>query len=240
MSTGLIDLPRTLFDQVDALFSGIVPAGPRIVIWAVFAGGASMLLYWLLSPQEKIREAKCRALAARRQLNDHAGDFSDALPLIGSQLSASFRQIGLVLPATLISALPVLSVLVWMETAYTYMPPARTAPTIEVSPPEFNAQWTDVAGLPVVVVKDTRQQQVAAIPVTKPIREIAKQQWWNWLVGNPLGYLPDDGSLERVTFGLSARSYLPVGPEWARSWVMLFIPSLLLTSLAIFRLARMS
>lgn len=40
------------------------------------------------------------------------------------------------------------------------------------------------------------------------------------------------------TYGQSGVSYLPVGPEWARSWMVVFFPVMMLVSFVIFRWAR--
>jgi hypothetical protein len=57
--------------------------------------------------------------------------------------------------------------------------------------------------------------------------------WWNRLIGNPLGYLPDDGPVERIDIDLPPRHVLSVGPEWVRTWLMPFFGALLVTSLLI-------
>lgn len=41
-----------------------------------------------------------------------------------------------------------------------------------------------------------------------------------------------------ATYGQGSASYLPVGPEWARSWMMVFFPVMMLVSLLIYRWAR--
>lgn len=41
-----------------------------------------------------------------------------------------------------------------------------------------------------------------------------------------------------TTYGQGNASYLPVGPEWARSWMMVFFPVMMIASLLIYRWAR--
>ncbi len=74
--------------------------------------------------------------------------------------------------------------------------------------------------------------------LTMPIPVIEQRRWWNWLVGNPLGYLPDGDRVERVEIGLPERAYLPFGPPWMRSWLALLLPTMILVSLTTYRLAR--
>jgi hypothetical protein len=53
------------------------------------------------------------------------------------------------------------------------------------------------------------------------------------LLGNPAGYLPDHGPLERIDLEIPAKEYLPVGPAWLKAWYVLFFGVLLIASLAI-------
>jgi hypothetical protein len=62
---------------------------------------------------------------------------------------------------------------------------------------------------------------------------IHKREWWNLLLGNPAGYLPEGGPLERLDLELRPQYYLPVGPEWLKMWYVPFFGILLLASLAI-------
>jgi hypothetical protein len=67
---------------------------------------------------------------------------------------------------------------------------------------------------------------------------IHKRQWWNVLVGNPLGYLPDSSRLESIELGLPQKEYLTVGPAWVRAWYVVFLGVVLAVSLAIKFAAR--
>jgi hypothetical protein len=67
---------------------------------------------------------------------------------------------------------------------------------------------------------------------------IHKRQWWNALVGNPIGYLPDSSRLEWIELGLPQKQYLTVGPAWLRAWYVVFLGVLLAASLAIKVAAR--
>ncbi len=151
---GLFDLPASLFAALDQFMAMGLPATIRLVIWGAIGGAVTMGLYRLLSPQAKIGRAKQAAQVARRRLYEFDGDLADAGPLIRGQFIATFKHIGLVLPATLAAMLPLLALLGWLGT-YSY--------------------------------------------------------------GNA--------------------SYLPIGPEWARSWMTVFFPVMMVVSLLIYRWA---
>ena len=79
---------------------------------------------------------------------------------------------------------------------------------------------------------------VSTIPWSAPIPTIDKRHWWNFLIGNPAGYLPDDAGIERIELDLSPNEYLPFGPAWLRAWYGVFFAALLASSLALKLWAR--
>ena len=239
---GLFDLPAPFFDLVDSNLLWFLPPLVRLVIWAMLAAVVSILIYRLLSPQAKIAATKAAALAARRRLNAHQGDFESAMPLMRRSRSLASLQVLLVLPGALIGSLPVLSLLVWLDGAYARdFPRAQAIPTVQVSPPgQYVGNWQGGEAGGVVEIRDTAGQKVTTLPLAKPVPQIEQRHWWNALIGNPAGYLPETGPLEQVRIALPEREYLPAGPAWARSWFSVVLPVLLVTSLAFLRLARIS
>ena len=237
---GLLDLPAPLFAGLDGLLSNFASPTLRLVIWGVIAAVLSMGAYWLLSPQKRIAQAKADAIAARRELDAYDGEFADAWPLIGRVLSAAVRQLGLVTGPAVLASVPVLALLVWLSTAYGYaFPgdadiPVRTLPEAGAA----RAQPVQAPSGPQVEVLDDAGNVVERIALSAPVPTIHKRQWWNALVGNPIGYLPDSSPLESIELGLPQREYLTVGPAWLRAWYVVFLGVLLAASLAIKFAAR--
>lgn len=234
---GLLDLPAPLYETMDGLLAGVIPPVGRVIVWAFLGAGASMLLYWALSPQSRIADAKAGAQAARRALNEHDGDFDDAGPLIANLFRTSFRHIGLVLPATLAASLPMLTLLVWLDTSYAHdLPGPGSAPAVTVTPANFTGAWRDGG----IEIRSPSGDVVQTVELKAPVPRVEKRHWWNALIGNPAGYLPDAGPVEAVSVALPQKSYLPVGPGWARTWLALFLPVLMAASFAIFKVARIA
>ncbi|WP_251976221.1 hypothetical protein [Salinicola avicenniae] len=235
---GLLDLPDPLFGALDDGLATVLPGGVRLAIWAIIAGVGTLLLYRLLSPQGRIGEAKRNARAARQQLNAFDGEFSDAGPLIRNQFVSAFRHLGLVLLPTLVSILPLLALLTWLESHYAHTLPAPSqAPEIQVTPETYQPQWRDEGNAPHLIVSDSNGE-LANIAMTAPIPVVEPHQWWNWLAGNPLGYLPAESGIERVTIALPQPEYLPFGPSWMRHWLAIFFPVMLIVSLLTYRWAK--
>lgn len=239
---GLLDSPAPLFDFVDRSVLSALPPLARLIVWAILAAVASILVYRFLSPQAKIAETKAAAAAARRRLNAHKGDFESAMPLMRSSLGLASLQVLLVLPGALIGSLPVLSLLVWLDGAYARdFPAERAMPAVQVSPAgNYAGNWRgDETGGRVEIV-DAEGREVAELSLEKPVPQIERRYWWNTFIGNPAGYLPDTGPIERVTIALPEREYLPVGPSWARSWLGIVLPVLLVSSVVFLRVARIA
>ncbi len=242
MSYGLLDLPAPLFNGFDAALAIALPPIARLVVWALIGAAGSMLLYYLLTPQRRIGEAKQEAADARRRLNTFDGAFADAGPLIRDQFKTSFRHIGLVLPGTLLASLPVLCMLVWLETAFGHAyPPPNQAPAIITQPASVPTRWVEPGepGVPPQVqVLDSGNDVIAAFELHVPVSIIHERQWWNWLIGNPVGYLRDEGPVNQIHIELPSKRYLAFGPPWIQSWLAVFLPVLVITSLLIHRFSR--
>lgn len=235
---GLLDLPAPLFDFVDRSLLGALPPLLRLILWAIAGAAVSLALYRLLSPQRRIAQAKAAALDARRKLNAHDGDLETALPLMRQSMKAALRHVGLVFPGALIASLPVLALLVWLDAAYGYqLPQGQQAPAVSVDPATYSGQWQPNGS---VEVRDQKGGEVARLTLAEPITHIGKRQWWNVLIGNPAGYLPDQGPIESVSIALPERQYLPIGPDWLRSWVTVALTVLVIASLLIMRIARIA
>ncbi|MEO1903657.1 MAG: hypothetical protein ABGX87_18045 [Alcanivorax sp.] len=231
----LFDLPAPLFATLDAGLATVLPAVARLAVWAALAGVGTLFLYKWLSPQGRIGEAKRAAREARRVLNGFDGEFGDAGPLIRDQFVTAFRHLGLVVIPTLISVLPLLALLTWLEGHYAHrLPTAGETPALEAAPAAYRADWISEGDTPVIRVRDG-ERQVAEVPVTAPIPVVEQRHWWNWLIGNPLGYLPDNSGVERVTLTLPQPEYLPFGPGWLRHWLAVFFPIMLIVSLLTYR-----
>jgi hypothetical protein len=235
---GLLDLPAPFFDFVDRSLLGALPPLARLVLWAIAGAAASLTLYRWLSPQRRIVAAKAAALDTRRRLNAHDGDLESALPLMRQSMKAALRHVGLVFPAALIASLPVLALLVWLDGAYGYqLPQDRQAPAVSVEPARFSAQWQADSS---IAVRDQNGAEVAHLTLAEPITRIEKRQWWHAIIGNPAGYLPEQGPIDSVTIALPERQYLPVGPDWLRSWLTVALTALVIASLLIMRIARIA
>ena len=238
---GLLDLPSPLFDLVDRSLLASLPPLLRLVLWAIAGAAVSLALYRWLSPQRRIAEAKTAALQARRELSTHDGDLETALPLMRRSMKLALRHVGLVFPAALIASLPVLALLIWLDGAYGYQFPTNgEAPTVAVEPQAFSGQWRPSATGGQVELRDQAGTQVVHLTLTKPVTRIEKHHWWNMLVGNPAGYLPDSSPVDGVSIGLPQREYLPVGPDWLRSWATVALTALVIASLLIMRVARIA
>ncbi|EPC00332.1 hypothetical protein L861_07490 [Litchfieldella anticariensis FP35 = DSM 16096] len=235
---GLLDLPAPLFAWLDQIMAMGLPGAIRLMVWAAIGGAVTLLLYRLLSPQAKIGRAKRAAREARQRLNEFDGELTDAGPLIRHQFVAAFKHIGLVVPSTLVAMLPLLALLVWLDTSYSHTYPSEgDTPKMVASPGGLDIEWAIIDDKAHInILEDNRLR--AEFTLSAPVPVIEQRHWWNWLVANPLGYLPQESGIERVEIDLPQSSYLPVGPDWMRSWMAIFFPVMLIVSLFIYRWAR--
>lgn len=238
----LLDGPFWLLARADGLVSGL-PEWLRVTLWALVGAALSMELYRLLSPQAHIRTVKATLAEAQAKVAAFDGPFEEGWPLIRRMLALALRRVWLVLPATLAASVPLLVLILWLAVAYgAVFPPAGSSVSVRATP-AYEARWVE-SGLgnprPLVEVAGPAGETVVRAPVAAPVETIGKWRWWNALVGNPAGYLPDNGPVEEVRIDLPRRQFLSAGPDWLRGWEVVFLPALLLAALGYKRLRRVA
>jgi len=245
---GLFDLPAPLLSWVDAAVAPILPPTARLVTWGILASALSMGLYWLLSAQEDLARVKIEAAAARRDLAAYDGDFDGVLPRARRMLALSLRNIFLAGVPAVIASLPLISLIAWASNTYGYsLPaagqgvrvtwePATVALDLEPDAIVFADEghilrWPEPGAK--VAVHDPAGPLLAEIDPTVAAPVIHKRVWWNLLIGNPAGYLPQNAAVDQIELELRPATYLTVGPTWLRGWEAALLLPLLITSIAI-------
>lgn len=250
MNGGFLDLAAPALASLDRAMAPVAPPAIRLVLWGLLAAAFSMALYAALSPQDRLRRVRDEAVEARRALDGHDGSFAEARPLMARMFATSMKQLGLVLAPAVIASLPLLFMLTWLYGAFGYVMPERPDSVVVHTDPRGysgslqSSQVASTAPAPVVqhpslVVRDGSGRVVEERPLNVPVTALHKEQWWNLLIANPLGYLPDDSPLHWVTIDLPRLEVLDVGPWWMRTWEFVFFTTLVAVSLAIKLLFRL-
>jgi hypothetical protein len=234
MTLGLFDLPAPLLQWVDDRAGNVLPPSVSVAAWAVVAGVVCLELYRGTSPQKRIGRIKREAKQAQQELSSYDGEMEGAWPLMKSMLSLSLKRVGIVIPATLVAAYPVVALLVWMSSAYGHVfPPRGERVSVDVSAP-LEGRWLDGGNEvpPHVQARQPDGSVILDLPLTAAVPILHKRQWWNWLMENPAGYLPHDAPVDEIRIDLPRRELHAVGPPWMRGWEAIFLPVLFVAALA--------
>ena len=246
---GFFDLPAPLFVFVDQLMGLALPAIVRLVLWGVLAGWLTMVVYRRLSNQDKIQQLKIEQKKQQKIISSFDGEFEELFPVIRHTLALGMRQLGLSLGPALLATIPILFIVVWVAGEFGNQQPfAGTSVNIEISSGDIVSdrfEWslpgaaeTTVNGWvlnwpspeqPVSLLQDG--ESLFELPTGHSIPVIHKRQWWNWLMANPMGYLPDEAIVESIDIGLPEQKFLTFGPNWLQGWMFSFFFSFLLSSI---------
>ncbi len=244
---GLFDLPAPLLSALDSVISGL-PDYPRLLIWAALTAILSMIFYWLCSAQDKTGQAKQRAIDARKAMASYEGhEFGEMWPLARESLGASLKHFGIVLGPAVLSSLPALAIIVWVSNEFGYVLP-KPGETVDT----YTIPAAEIAGLPVsseaetpvyratypaagtsLMLSTANGEDLTELPLKGPVPVVHKQVWWNSLIGNPNGYLPDSHTTDAIYFELRSQQFLKFGPGWIRGWEFSYFVLLILVSLGI-------
>jgi hypothetical protein len=252
---GILDWPGIVFGLINDVLLLALPLPVTLVFWAFVSGWATMWVYWATSNQDKLAALKPQVKAVQDKLKTYDGEFSGLIPLIRENFRLSGRHIGLAIGPALIAGIPVLFVLVWGSNEFgAYFPEPGEPVNVEVSSESVerdadNWRWigTESRHLPSAVDEplrwrlawpdDTARLETAGgkaaleLPLESPAPIIHERQWWNLLIGNPAGYLPDDNPADTVRMGLPTHEILPIGPDWMRGWLFTYFVVLIAVSL---------
>ncbi|WP_265516665.1 hypothetical protein [Nitratireductor luteus] len=238
---GLLDLPAPILSTVDGWLSPFLPSAARLLVWAALGAFLSMELYRCLSPQSRIAATKQAYEETQRGISNFNGEFRDVCPQMLRMMSLALRRIVLVFPATIAASLPLLVVIVWLDSQYgtTYPPPNE--PVMVSVPGDFEGRWVGSNdGTPHTQVTGPGGGPVADIAIAKPVPVIHKRLWWNALIGNPAGYLDDSLPFDRIDIALPRQQVLPFGPLWLRGWEVIFFGSMIVFALTFKSLRRIA
>lgn len=243
---GLLDLPAPIFGALDSALGAFLPGFLRLLLWGVLAGWLTMITYRRLSNQEKIGRLKAEQKVQQKLIADFDGEFNELLPLIRKTLGTGFRQLGLALGPALLATVPVLFLVVWVAGRFAYdqpeigeivsFTPEPARAELHWQPPEVAAEGEDgwSAEWPApgqnVRLSDGRNNALLELPLERMVPVIHKKRWWNLLMANPIGYLPDESPVEIVHIGLPENTVIGTGPDWIRGWMFTFFLSFLLAS----------
>ncbi|MDP2696696.1 hypothetical protein [Thalassospira sp.] len=239
---GIFDWPAPAFHLFDSLMAGLIGPFGRVLVWAALCAVISMALYMLLSPQKRIRAVKDDLAASRRALAaDDGDDFEAGMALAKKQLAQSLKLVAVVVGPAVAASLPALALIVWLGGQYGYACPASgTSPNITAEPADATVQQVDTTpplwgegDCPVVELPAMDAGQTVRVSLDAPIPVLHHREWWNVLIGNPAGYLPDETPVERVEFDLPVQEIIAAGPGWTRTWELTFFAALILVSLGV-------
>lgn len=184
---------------------------------------------------------------SRAALLGYDDDFAGMLRLARDALIFPLRQMGLILGPAFLASAPCVCVIVWASTAYGYhLPVSGEEVEVSVSPATAGLTWTTKARLgesegawilqwpepeQTAVLLDLDARQVISLPLRSAVPIIHKKRWWNTVVGNPGGYLPDDVRVEEVSLRIPKQQIHSFGPTWTHTWELMFFGLLVLFSL---------
>lgn len=246
----------TLLNMLDRALNG-VPEALRIGLYGLVTGVLAMALYWLISPQERIRAIKTRMSETRRALRAYDGsDLGQMMRLSWEAICPAARQLLLVVAPAFLAAIPVLLLIAWLEFSYSYrlpaagdlvkvtatsstnralgwMPRALVAQTLPDG--QYIVRWPG-SGVEGRLVESGSDRDLLRLPLERPIHTLGQARWWHRLLEGANGvYLPPDGPLSRVEIDLPARLIWPGGPAWLCSWQVTFMLCLGLGAFAVKR-----
>lgn len=239
-----------VLSAIDAWMAITLPLLVRISIWGGIAGALAIGIYALASNQTVISHLKSESRQLRRQILDSDLEYNVFLELMKRNLKVSLVLLGRVIGPSLLAALPVIIVAIWMQTFFSYaLPETRDKIVVTMSP--------NHSGLSIMTQADILQKEQDTLwivpfsyseeidvcidgdpiytgnPFTPPTLSIGKRKWWHALVSSEIGYLTNEAPIEELRLQLPRKRVLPGAPVWAAGWEVSFFVCVILMSFGI-------
>lgn len=240
MTLGLLDLANPLLSRFDALLALALPAIPRIVLISALLTYLGMWLYRRVSAQKRLRALKRLSKRAERGLHDLDIEFDELLKRAKRSIGLQGAILARIFVPSVLGMLPLLFALSDLSQRYSFDTPDLgqaitwcVTPEDQASSVSINgeAQATACAAHAWRAQAELRWQGQLVAQQLGDLRSnvLHTRQWWNVLLANPAGYLPDAaGSLE-ITLQLPETALLGFGPGWLNHWLFWFlVPSIVL------------
>lgn len=251
---GLFDLPAPIFGAIDDILAMALTPMLRLIIWGILAGWLTMVVYGFFSDQGKIGRLKAQQKNQQKDIAEFDGEFSELLPLIRHTLALGFRQLGLALGPAMLATIPILFIIIWVAGEFGYeTPTAGSEVLLTAEPATSDIYWSTTTGVRIneggwvinwpvkgksLTMKDDHQL-LLTLPLEHDIPIIHKKRWWNFLIANPLGYLPKHGKTDVIHINLPEAVIIGSGPSWIHGWMFSFFITFLLSSMLFKHLLRL-
>ena len=109
---------ETLITALDGALA-FAPLWLRLCLLGVPVGAIAMGLYGKLSPQDKLNALNEELVQARKEMNSYDGtDPKVVMALSRKSVGLALKQVGMMLPSTLVAAAPVIAILYGLDAVY--------------------------------------------------------------------------------------------------------------------------
>ena len=239
---GFFDLLSPVLSWFDNLVSPFTNEFVRITFWALVSALITSLVFKKLSNPDKISSLKTDLKAKQKELNNHDGEFSEIKDLAIDTMKLSIKRMGLTFMPAMLASIPIIFVLTYLSNNYGLMQPNTGDPI----PIQVTWEQSSKESL-ISIVQDGKtlesgeinsinwpsdskaielvEKQNSNILIQFPSQLssiIHKKQWWNSLIGNPIGYLNDDSNVSHIEFAFKNNKIIEIGPEWMHGWLFVF------------------
>ncbi len=245
----MINYTFPLFNAIDGLLVGWLPTLFRVLLWGALTGVVTLFLYAWVSDQQGLASLKQQTKLLRKRMMDPDLDRDTYMQLTKQNLSVSFRLLGKSFGPAMISSIPVLIMLVWLSTYYSYtVPPSGSLVGVTADPPASDLQFTPAesftktgdgmqlivgAGPTSIRITDAHGVVYEGTPEQPPTPFVHQRQWWNALLSNEAGFVRTGAAVEKVSFAFPTLILLPSLPNWGSTWELPFFVALFIAALII-------
>ena len=220
-----------VFNAIDAWLGLLLPLIARISVWGITAGTIAMGIYVIISDQAAISNCKLEIRSLRKDMMDTSIDtYSEYSQIALQNLKTSLALLGKVIVPTMLSALPVLLIALWLDSHdnYTisgeqYTVPVKIVPNnknVRIYPQNLERYIDNGIALRIpptpseeITFKIDDYIVYSGKLFWKPTPVLSKKKWWNILSPAPRARAARPKNLTSATASSSNAAPSPTASE---------------------------
>lgn len=238
-----------LLNLYDGWLATFLPDVLRVCLLGALSGVTALILYVVVSHQDRIAALKSETRRLRAQMRDISLTYRDMMQLHKQHLITALRLLGHTLVPGILSTVPPLLCTLWMSAYHTYtlptpgkpirvtLVPELTSVVIEPSPIRYDVGNRQRAiavetGQSLRITNQGRTVYEGAI-TDPPLGRVHKKHWWNTLAADEAGYIHADAPIDEIIFDFPRKRFIAGVPGWLATWELPFFLGLSASVVAI-------
>ncbi len=247
----MINIVFPVINKIDYWISFLLTSPLQNLFWGLFAGALAFIVYLTLSNQSMISNIKDEMKLVRKQMFDPSLEKKSEYNILAKRnLTLSFKLLGKIFLPAILSIIPIVIIAIWYDMHHSYYIPFAEEPVVINTQPkglDFVIDHLDLTSEDLTSTSLLHPQSKSDSilifsngnliysdqPFSVPVPIITKKNWWNFILGSPIGYIIDDSPVETLVFKYPEKIQFNKLPKIIDGWELFFFFGIFISAITL-------